>query len=118
MTYAAEQRQDYLDWNRNAEADASLSAAHRRHFNGGCPNCGGVQDGMCPIDISHLAKVYSVHTLGQLRTYLRETEAEGTVWYRRSGDAEIILYYPGCVQCGSGKPPEEYRRVRIAGGNR
>jgi len=81
-----------------------------------CAKCGGAPDGMCPIDVGHLADVYSVHTLGQLRTYLRETAAEGTVWYKRSGDAEIILYYPGCVGCGPAVPPAEYREIRITGG--
>ena len=111
-------RQDSIDYNRNAEADARLSAAHYRHFGGGCQNCSGAPDGMCPIDVSHLARVYSVHTLGELRRYLRKTAAEGTVWYRRRGDTEIILYYPGCVGCGPEVPPAEYREIRIAGGKR
>ncbi|MFH1635558.1 MAG: hypothetical protein ABIG63_16325 [Chloroflexota bacterium] len=112
MRYAAEERQDYLDHNLSAEADARLSAARRRHFSGGCPSCGGVPDGMQWLDVSDLAEVYSVHTLGELRRYLRETAAEGTKWYRRQGDTESVLYY-SCWQCGPEVPPAEYREIGI-----
>ena len=120
MPSHAEKRQADID-QAIAAGDAERQALNRRRWMGSedcCQNCGGAPDGMCPIDVSHLAKVYSVHTLGALRRYLRETAAEGTKWYRRRGDTEIILYYPGCVGCGPSVPPAEYREIMITGGKR
>jgi len=116
MGYRAERQAD-IDQTLAAE-DAERQAHNRRRFGAGrgCPNCGDVPDGMRSLDVGYLADILSVYTLGELRRYLRETAAEGTKWYRKPGDTEIILYY-SCWQCGPEVPPAEYQPLRITGGN-
>ena len=109
MTYQAAERQARLDHNRNAEADARLSAAHSRHFGGGCPSCGGVPDGMQWLDADDIVRVLGIRTEAALWDYLRDS---GT-WYRCEGSFNI--FYP-CWQCGPEVPPAEYQPLRITGG--